>query len=51
MFLIWGLWLFVILLVVKMEGLVCDDALVLVVVTMNGLGLWGWSEVVSIWNL
>ena len=35
-----------------MEGLGCVEALVLVVVvTVNGMGLWGWSEVLSVWSL
>ena len=34
-----------------MEVLGCAEALVLVVVMVNGLGLWGWSEFVSVQNI
>ena len=34
-----------------MEGLGFVDTLVLVLVTVNSQGLWGWLEVLSVWNL
>ena len=51
-FLGWGLWFFVLLMVVNMVVLDCDETLVLVVVvTVNGLYLEGWSEDLSVWSL
>ena len=48
----WGLWLFVLLVMVRMVVLDCDETLVLeVVVMVNGLELEGWLEYLSVWSL